>query len=347
MRITQVGYALGVVAAVALFAGCSGNGSSMSPVAQMPGQGTQSVVRNHYPAVSVIRGVLNNIHPGMQYTGKNWAKPNVSGTLVYLCEFYGGFCNFYKSGSNVVMGTIAVSYPNGICTDKAGNVWIPDGGAQTISEYAKGGTTALTTLSDTGQQPSACAVDSNGTVYVGNIAAGTISVYKKGSTTITRTITVANAQANGAYVIGVSVDELHNLAVSWSNFSISGVDIFPKAKGTGTTKISSGTDAFGSVEFDNAENLILDDQTTASFSVYTPSWTSCNTVSNGSGVSAVSGALDKTNGDFVLANDSGGTGVELTYGGCTGGGTLEKTYSSGLVASGLVIGVAVDPGQGI
>jgi len=319
----------------------------MSPVAQMPGQGTQSVVRNH-PAVSVIRGVLNNIHPGTQYTGKSWAKPNVSGTLVYLCEFYGGFCNFYKSGSNVVMGTIAVSYPNGICVDKGGNVWIPDGGAQTISEYAKGSTTAITTLSDAGQQPSACAVDSNGTVYVGNIAAGTISVYKKGSTTVTRTITVANAQANGAYVIGVSVDELHNLAVSWSNFSISGVDIFPKAKGTGTTKISSSTDAYGSVAFDKLENIIVDDQTTQSWSVYTPAFASCNTVANGSptNFSAVSGALDKTNGDWVLADDSNGRGVEVTYGACTGGGTQEKLYTAGLTASGLVIGVGVDPGQG-
>jgi len=49
MRITRIGYALGIAAAVAI-AGCSSNGSSLGPIAQGP-VGSQSVVRNHVPII--------------------------------------------------------------------------------------------------------------------------------------------------------------------------------------------------------------------------------------------------------------------------------------------------------
>src|ERR1700704_1882255 len=114
MRITRIGYALGVAAAVAVFAGCSGNSSSLGPIAQGPGNGSQSVVRNH-PMVALPSSVLRLIgHPAPQYTGKSWMSPNVTGTLVYVCTFYSGTCNIYKKNHNTVLGTIVASYPNGV-----------------------------------------------------------------------------------------------------------------------------------------------------------------------------------------------------------------------------------------
>ena len=349
MRITRIGYALGIAAAVAI-AGCSSNGSSLGPIAHTPGSGSQSIVRNH-PLVALPSAVLRQIgHPAAQYTGKSWAQPNLTGTLMYVCTFYSGTCNMYKKNHNTVVGTIVASYPNGVCVDKAGNFWEPDGGTLNVYEFAKGGTTPIKTLDNSSQgQPSACAVDSNGTVYVGNIASDTVSVYVGGATTPTRIITVGAVTGGAGYVIGVSVDEHHLLAVSWVNFNTgnSGVDEFPHAKGTGHTKISLPAGDFGGgVTFDNAENLVVNDQTALSSTVYNgTTFTACN--SFGTAGDAVNAALDKAN-KIALEGDATNTAAEqYSFGDCTGGGVLQKTYNAGLPSGGVVIGVAVDAGQGI
>ena len=348
MRITRIGYALGVAAAVAFFAGCSGNSSSLGPIAQGP-MGPQSIVRNH-PAIVLPSAVLRQIgNPAPRYTGKSWVTPNLRGTLEYVCTFYSGTCNMYKKGHNTVFGTIVASYPNGVCVDKNGNFWEPDGGTGHVFEYAKGSTTVIGDLDNTSNgQPSACAVDRNGTVYVANIVGASISVYPLGFTTPARTITDTNVINNGAIVIGVSVDEHHLLALSWTNGSVGGVDEFPKAHGHGVTKISFPTGDFGGgVTFDNAENLVVNDQSAGTSTVYNgTSFAACNSFSTMSG-DAVFGALSKNNLS-ILEGDAVNTAAEqLSFGDCVGGGTLQKTYSAGLPSGGVVIGVATDPGQGI
>jgi len=350
MRITRIGYALGVAAACAMFAGCSGNSSSLGPIAQGP-IGPQSIVRNH-PAIALPSSVLKLIgHPAPQYTGKSWAQPNLTGTLEYVCTFYSGTCNMYKKGHNTVVGTIVASYPNGVCVDSLGNFWEPDGGTGHVFEYAKGSSTVIADLDNTSQgQPSACAVDKNGTVYVGNIASDTVSVYNVGATTPSRVITVGAVTGGAGYVIGVSVDEHHLLAVSWVNFNTgnSGVDEFPKAHGTGHTVINETPGDFGGgVTFDNLENLVVNDQTAGTSTIYNGiSFSACNAFATNSG-DAVNGALSKNNLS-ILEGDAVNTAAEQdTFGDCTGGGTLQKTYNAGLPSGGVVIGVATDPGQGI
>jgi hypothetical protein len=50
------------------------------------------------------------------------------------------------------------AWPLGACTDKAGIVWIADGGGA-VYEYAHGGTSPINTLTTGMYQPSGCAVD--------------------------------------------------------------------------------------------------------------------------------------------------------------------------------------------
>ena len=347
MRITRIGYALGIAAAVAI-AGCSSNGSSLGPIAQAPGS-TQSVVRNH-PITLLPGAVLRQINPGTPYMGKSWASPDASGTLVYVCMFTGGACNWYKSGGHTLKGQIAASYPNGLCDDANGNVYIPDGGTAHVFEYAKGSATQIADLDNTSQgQPSACAVDKNGTLYVGNIAADTVSVYNVGATTPSRIITVNAVTGGAGYVIGVSVDEHHLLSVSWINFNTgtSGVDEFPRAHGTGHTKISLGTDFPGTQQFDNAENIEVNDQSTGTTNVYNgTTFALCNSFANGSG-DAVTGALNKPNTKIVEGDAVNGAAYEESFGDCSGGGALLNTITAGLSASGTVIGTLYDPGSQI
>ena len=361
MRFTRVGYALGVAAAVAVFAGCSGNGSSSAIAPVSPGAGTQSVLRGQ-PAVALPKAVINQLHLGAPGHGTTWqgARPDATTTYVTVCGFSAGVCNLYKRGHNTVVGTISASSVNGICVDKAGNVWIPDGSAQTITEYPHGSTSPGTVLTGIGQQPSWCAVDSNGTVYVGNIAGDDIAVYPAGHTTATKTLLVKSAYAGGSqgsgYVIGVAVNEtpnLHTIAVSWIDFNTgaSGVDEFNGARqASEKTVVSGGSDFLGGVTFDNAENLVMNDQTAGTVDLFpagggtmTCSF-SYNPTGNGSG-DAVQSALDKTNGDDYLGDAVNNRGVEETYSPtCSGAGTTETTYSAGFVSGSTVIGVAVSPG---
>jgi len=295
---------------------------------------------------SVPGSILRQMTPGTPYHGKNWAAPDTrTSHLVYVCEFNAGVCNWYRSGHNVVAGQIAASYPNGICDDKNNDVYIPDGGTNHIFVYAKGSTTLIRDLDNTSQgQPSACAVAADGTVYAANVAADTISVYATGATTPTRVITDAAAQSSGGFVLGIAVDERRLLAVSWSNFAgIGGVDEFPNARGTGVTKISSA-DALASVIFDNAENLVVNDQSSGTSNVYNGnSFAQCNSISAGG--DPVFAWLDTTNGDILESDQVNGVVLEETFGDCSGGGALEAKYTAGLSASGGVEGVMFDPGS--
>jgi hypothetical protein len=77
-------------------------------------------------------------------------------------------------------------FPNGLCSDTDGDVFIPDLLASDIVEYAHGGTSPIATLADTGQNPEACAFDSaTGNLAVVNITSGlgpgSISVYTNAS----------------------------------------------------------------------------------------------------------------------------------------------------------------------
>jgi sugar lactone lactonase YvrE len=50
-------------------------------------------------------------------------------------------------------------YPTGLCTDTAGDVFIPDSGNAGILVYAHGGTKVVRTLHDAGEYPYSCVVD--------------------------------------------------------------------------------------------------------------------------------------------------------------------------------------------
>lgn len=64
----------------------------------------------------------------------------------------------YPSGSQ--LGTLSgFEGVAGLCSDLSGNVFVVDGQAGTITEYAHAGTTPIATLDDSGNEPNGCAVD--------------------------------------------------------------------------------------------------------------------------------------------------------------------------------------------
>lgn len=87
----------------------------------------------------------------------------------------------YPAGQHV--GTIrGLQRPHGECVDAAGNVWVTNGLAEDLVEFAHGGTTPIATLTDPNAFPAGCAVDpATGDLAVMNFppgsGAGSVVVY--------------------------------------------------------------------------------------------------------------------------------------------------------------------------
>lgn len=77
--------------------------------------------------------------------------------------------------------------PQRLCSDKAGDVFIPDAGTAQIFEYAHGGTSPIATIDDSGNEPHACAVDrASGDLAVAD--SGGVAIYQNASGTPKRHI---------------------------------------------------------------------------------------------------------------------------------------------------------------
>jgi len=225
--------------------------------------------------------------------------------------------------------------------DKNANVYIPDGGATTISVYAHGSTTPFKTLSGDGFQPSTCAVDGNGTVYVGDIVGAQVQVYVGGSTTPTRFLSEPNAVSG--LLGGVAVDEtpsLHNLAVSWTGPNGSGIDEYTHAR-QGGRHLLTNTNSISGVYFDKNENLVVTDLGISEWEVFNGSF--CNAKSIPNGGDAVFSALNKSNSKIISGDFVNTLFVQQSYAFCTGGGTFQRNYT-GFTSGADTEGAVLSPG---
>ncbi|HZY96806.1 MAG TPA: hypothetical protein VFE35_06865 [Candidatus Cybelea sp.] len=148
LSLTRCTLSLG--SAAALFAGC---GASQPPIGA-PGLIAQT---------SAI--ATQAAHGG------SWMLPEAkSQDLLYISDFYGVHVFSYPKGVHV--GDIGgFASPEGLCSDRAGNVFITDDIARHVYEYAHGGTSPINVLYDNyiDFNPFDCSVDPT----TGNVAVAT------------------------------------------------------------------------------------------------------------------------------------------------------------------------------
>ena len=106
--------------------------------------------------------------------------------LLYVSSYYTNDVFVFKN--NALVGKLTgFNAPDGVCTDKSGNVWITNNRGQSIVEYAHGGSTPIKTLSDPGVYPLGCAVNPRtGAIAVTNVfttgsGQGNVAIYHKAS----------------------------------------------------------------------------------------------------------------------------------------------------------------------
>jgi hypothetical protein len=102
----------------------------------------------------------------MQTVGSgSWMLPEAeSGDLLYVANLDGGskgngYVAIYSYPQGKLVGRLdGFNRPNGLCIDRAGNVFVANFYGETIVEYAHGGTKPIETLHDNGT-PNGCAID--------------------------------------------------------------------------------------------------------------------------------------------------------------------------------------------
>lgn len=122
-------------------------------------------------------------YAGFQHRSSD--RETMSSKLLYVATALAGVKIFsYPKGT--LVGTLSgFSLPFGLCSDKEGDVFVVDQGAQKIFEYAHGGTTPIAVLNAYGNYPNGCYVDpSTGNLAVaggGDFMGGNVAIYHNAS----------------------------------------------------------------------------------------------------------------------------------------------------------------------
>ncbi|HEY1654718.1 MAG TPA: hypothetical protein VGF86_06370 [Candidatus Tumulicola sp.] len=151
----------GALAAAALLAGCGGNSLQSLPAAS-----------------STARALA---------AGVSWMDPSAQrGALLYASDSAADVVKVFSYPRGKLVGTLTgFQTPQGMCVDKAGDIFITNSGAAQILEYAHGGTTPIATLTDSNEHPIGCAISRlNGDLAATNIfddsySNGSLSVYRR------------------------------------------------------------------------------------------------------------------------------------------------------------------------
>jgi hypothetical protein len=173
-------YAAGVTVAAALLAGCSSGGSS----ALSPSTGTQNAVRSGHlqplkvGGLFVASAMLPQVKP-IQVPIQPDKKKKKKSNDEYISNFYSSdLLQFDYPKSDASTGTISgVTDSQGECSTGKKDFWVVASGADEIEEFAYGGTTPISTLSESAGEPAGCSLNSKGDLAVSLLGTGDVVIF--------------------------------------------------------------------------------------------------------------------------------------------------------------------------
>lgn len=272
MRISRSAtYAMCVTAALALLAGCSGGGqqasSSLTPVtgqsAAAGGHGLGSMGRHN-------QMTFTSVHAPQHIQGghhKSWVSPDVKRAprLLFVSDDDYNEVFIFTMPAMAVKGVLSgFSEPQGMCSDKQGNIWVANTGTSQGLKYNRTGT-LLATVSDPYGYPVGCAVNpTNGDLALTDIfdfsGAGGVVVYPGGSGSGTR---YSNPSQYEYFFAAYNDDgDLYTDGFSYPSFVFTISELPAGSSSMHTVSYSGGTVYFpGGVNWDRVNyNLVVGDQ---------------------------------------------------------------------------------------
>jgi hypothetical protein len=143
---------------VGMLAGCGGGALQSTPAAVHPAAAAEvPALTGCAPAwLPTPRAIVCH-----RNTEKSWMSPAAAGPLLYVSDIGAEDVDVFSYPAGKQVGTLTgFNEPAGICADRKGDVFIADGGNNSIVEYAHGGTTPIATLQGVGPgTPLGCSVD--------------------------------------------------------------------------------------------------------------------------------------------------------------------------------------------
>ena len=273
------------------------------------------------------------------------AQPRVTGPLIYGCDITRNGCFWFVQGHDRIAGSIGgLDQPQGIgVSPTTGDLYVANSGASDVRVYAPNRTLVVADLPDPGQVPVDVAVG-GGLVYVANAfttsgGPGSVTVMDAGTGQIVSTLTDPNVSQG----VSVSLDEDHFVSFCFIRKDDAGeCDAFPHGRGHGQP-IASGWGFTGGSSFDNAEHLVVSDDSNGQLLTFDGS-TLCGTATFQGGGVPVWIALDQTNRLMYTGDIINAIIEAYPFADCASG-TLRpvKTYQNDIGGSDIM-SVAVTPG---
>ena len=209
-------------------------------------------------------GALHDVGVIRQSHGHSWMSPDKKKALLYVSDYDESVLNVYSYPKLKMVGQITgLSNPDGVCSDKKGNIWVDNNTGANLVEYKHGGTSPIATVSDSNNYPVGCSVDpTTGNLAASNIftfsgGQGSVAVYKgaSGSPTL-------YTDPDFIYVYFCGYDNKGNLFIDGVNSGF-GFEFAELAKGSSSLKtisLSGGTVTFpGNIRWDG-KNVAVGDQ---------------------------------------------------------------------------------------
>ncbi|HEY6327446.1 MAG TPA: hypothetical protein VIW73_13160 [Candidatus Cybelea sp.] len=294
-------------------AACSSNGNASGANLVPPGQGTANQ-RSIGPT---------GVWPYTKLHG--WILPDKSKKpLLYVSDEAYATVNIYSLPSYSQIGQISGLYsPEGITTDKKGNLYVSSLHGYTVTVYKQGQTTPFLTLTDS-NGPDDVAIAKNDDVLVSDVAGG-VDVYQPGQTMPFVRLT------SGAilHVNGVGVDASNNVYAAGQDSRNSGVVVeYANMSGGGTNLGLKGLTQPAGVLIDNHGNIVVSDFSSNLIDIYAPGATAPSSTISVNSPTHI-GLNNRENRIYAPQGNKHATEV-LTY----PGGSVIKTIAGGYFLSG-------------
>jgi hypothetical protein len=231
------------------------------------------------------------------------------------------------------------SSTNGIAIDRYGNLWVPDGRANSTTEYAPNCGVAKLTIPDSTGEPADVGFDGKNRVYILNLnnvsGPPTVGIYN--ATTGKHLATLKDPSFN--ILFGIGTDRLGNVFVSnLTTGNVGNVIEFPNGKMPGTQLAGVSLGLPGAPTFDRSNNLIISDWNHLTIDVFGPPYNGSPTTAPLQGAS-IWCKLNKLETHLYCGDADFGAIDVYAY----PGNAYQYSYTAGLSPSALVTGVAPYP----
>jgi sugar lactone lactonase YvrE len=209
------------------------------------------------------------VHPLRR--GRGWMSPAAKACKqkLYVSSYRLNYVSVYctKGHNQPPIGQITsgIQTPEGANTDRAGNLYVTNTNANTVTEYAPGATTPSFTYSSGLAFPAGVAVDSSGNVYVSSLSPASVEVFAQGSNTPLRSMT------DMTYPIDLALDPAGDLYVTTftSTFGNGQILKYPPGGTTGTD-LGILTGEPGGITLDASNDIVTADQRLPGVLVFPP-----------------------------------------------------------------------------